>query len=700
MPLSFLTPLFLAGLAALAIPIWIHLTDRERRDVTAFPSLMFLQRVPHQTVRRQRIRHWLLFLLRSGAVVLLVLAFARPLLDRSGAGGAFAGGREVVILLDRSFSMGYADRWERAVSAAGRLIDEVGERDLASVVAFADRAEALAQSTADPIRLRAALDGARPQDGPTRYAPALQVAAQILSDSKLPRHEVVLISDFQRAGWNPDEAVQLPSGAWLTAIDVAEGTAPNLSVSDVSVDSRGSASAQQLLVTARVVNTGPDARRNVEVKLSVEGQQLAAQSTDLDPNSAATVHFPVVQFPRRLALATVTAGEDPLAGDNTFQFVIAPHRAVRILLLEHAAARSTETIYLRRALNIGSDPGFDVVTKPIAQLATRDLTGRPGVILNDVPYPGGAAGRRLLEYVTEGGRLLVIMGRRATPGSWNSTGGIVTGTVAEPVDRLRDRGGSFVVVAYDHPVFEPFKAPRSGNFSTARFFRYRGYTPDDSSQVLARFDDGRPALTESAVGEGRVLVLTTGLDNVWNDLSIQPVFLPFVHQVARHVSGYGAPRMWVTAGQVLDLRDQIGDPATGSEPPREVVIETPSGDRILREFTDEEGQYLQVRERGFYRIRPVDDRTAVLTTIAVNMDPAESDLTAMDPDELVGAVSAGTAEGDEVQAAVVLAPDERERRQGLWWYLVVATLLILVTESILSNRVRPLRGRPLTSERP
>ena len=158
--------------------------------------------------------------------------------------------------------------------------------------------------------------------------------------------------------------------------------------------------------------------------------------------------------------------------------------------------------------------------------------------------------------------------------------------------------------------------------------------------------------------------------------------------------------MWVTAGRVLDLRDLIADPRTGSEPPREVVVESPSGDRILREFTDEEGRYLQVFERGFYRIRPVNDRTAVLATIAVNLDPAESDLTAMDPDELVGAVSASSVDGDEVQAAVVLGPGDRERRQGLWWYLVVAALLILVTESILSNRVRPLRGRTLTSERP
>src|SRR4029450_8810178 len=103
--MSFLTPLFLIGLAGLAIPVFLHLIQKERKQVVQFPSLMFLRRIPYQSVQRRRIRHWLLLILRRGGRALIVLAFGRPFLRGSDPSAASANGaREVVILLDRSYS--------------------------------------------------------------------------------------------------------------------------------------------------------------------------------------------------------------------------------------------------------------------------------------------------------------------------------------------------------------------------------------------------------------------------------------------------------------------------------------------------------------------------------------------------------------------------------------------------------------------
>src|SRR2546421_6914051 len=101
--MSFLAPLFLVGFGAIAIPILVHLIQRERKRVVQFPSLMFIQRIPYQSVRRRRIRHWFLLLMRAAAIVLIVAAFARPFLpQRAAAAAALTGGsRELVILLDQ-----------------------------------------------------------------------------------------------------------------------------------------------------------------------------------------------------------------------------------------------------------------------------------------------------------------------------------------------------------------------------------------------------------------------------------------------------------------------------------------------------------------------------------------------------------------------------------------------------------------------
>ena len=161
MGLSFLAPAFFLGALALAIPILIHLTHREKREIVEFPSLMFLEKIPYRSVRRQKIRQWLLFLLRCAALLAMIAAFARPYWERIGAAaGAVTGARELVILVDRSYSMGYSDHWERALEAARKGIDTVGPQDRATLIFFSERAEAVNQPTSDRAELNAALASA------------------------------------------------------------------------------------------------------------------------------------------------------------------------------------------------------------------------------------------------------------------------------------------------------------------------------------------------------------------------------------------------------------------------------------------------------------------------------------------------------------------------------------------------------------
>src|SRR6185369_16962104 len=184
--MSFLTPLFLAGLGAIAIPVLIHLIQRERKRVVEFPSLMFVRRIPYQSVRRRRIRHWALLLMRAAAIVLIVAAFARPFLHQGTVAAAVGGGaREVVILLDQSASMGYGDHWTRAKDAARSTVRGIGANDRATLVLFGKNAEENMRATADRTRLEAAINAAKVTSGATRYGPALKLAESILSRSPL-----------------------------------------------------------------------------------------------------------------------------------------------------------------------------------------------------------------------------------------------------------------------------------------------------------------------------------------------------------------------------------------------------------------------------------------------------------------------------------------------------------------------------------
>ena len=112
--MSFLAPLFLAALAAIAVPVIAHLIQRERRTIVEFPSLMFVQQIPYKSVEKRRIHNWPLLLLRIAALTAIVIAFARPFFGMDPVRAAATGDRDVVVLLNRSASMGYGDRWARA----------------------------------------------------------------------------------------------------------------------------------------------------------------------------------------------------------------------------------------------------------------------------------------------------------------------------------------------------------------------------------------------------------------------------------------------------------------------------------------------------------------------------------------------------------------------------------------------------------
>jgi len=273
--MAFLTPFFLLGLATIAIPVLVHLIQREKKHVVEFPSLMFVRRIPYQSVRRRRIRHWALLLMRAAAIALIVAAFARPFLRQGAAAAAASGGaREIVILLDQSASMGYGDHWTRAQDAARGLVRGLGTDDRATLVLFNKNAEENMRATADRTRLEAAINAAKVGSGATRYGPALKLAESILSRSPVKRREAVLISDFQRSGWSGSEEVRFPEGMTISTVSVASPNTANLAVPSVAFARSSFSGQERLTVTAGLSNKGDEALKDVPVTLTIDGHEI------------------------------------------------------------------------------------------------------------------------------------------------------------------------------------------------------------------------------------------------------------------------------------------------------------------------------------------------------------------------------------------------------------------------------------------
>jgi hypothetical protein len=149
--LGFLNSLFLFGLAAVALPIVIHILNRRRLRKIPFSSLEFIFELSQRRMSKVNLRRWIVLLLRTLAILLVVLAFARPTLQSNAA--LFLPGespKHVVICLDASASMGVERETGTAFTVAKdiakRVVDDSGDNDLIDVVVCAARTEPVFES--------------------------------------------------------------------------------------------------------------------------------------------------------------------------------------------------------------------------------------------------------------------------------------------------------------------------------------------------------------------------------------------------------------------------------------------------------------------------------------------------------------------------------------------------------------------------
>jgi hypothetical protein len=299
----------------------------------------------------------------------------------------------------------------------------------------------------------------------------------------------------------------------------------------------------------------------------------------------------------------------------------------------------------------------------------------------------------LKRFVEQGGGLFVVLADK-TPWS-GSEFPLLPGRLGNPVDRLGAGGSTLGFLDYSHPIFDEFKDPRNGNFSGFRFLKYRSLTPGPTDRVLARFEDGGVAMAERTVGAGRVIAFTSPLDDTWNDFPKQGLFVPVLHETMRYLAKYEDPETWYTVGRSLDISVPLGalvregsaGDTQGAARKASGVVMSPGG---MQQTIGEGGTpSISLVEQGFYgvRIQGMGDRRPF--QVAVNIDPSESDLSALPAQQFVqtatgrpGAIATGESlENPE------LTPADIEKKQSNWWFLLLAGVAALLSETVVANRL-------------
>jgi hypothetical protein len=658
--MGFLTPWFLAGIAAVGLPVWLHLLRKHKSTPLPFASLRFFERHTQSSIKHRRLRYLTLLALRTALLVLLAVAFAHPYvprrllpLDRSGA--------VTVLAIDNSLSMRAGDRLAHAKDMARSVVGGLGPGQRAQVLEFGSRVEAMSEVTSDHAALTAAIAAVAPSDTRTSFAELARALGSIAGSLRLPL-TVHLYSDMQQSGMPANfNDLRLNGGIKLEPHPVGHGATPNFAVENV-VAPRRVYDARKTRVLATVSGYGT-AKATRKVTLKLNGREVESKSVEVPSGGRASVEFLSMDVPYGRNRGEVAIdGGDALPADDAFYFSVERADARHALFVQPPGSPQA-LLYFKDALEASGQSAFAIDPATPDQLANAPLEQYAFVVLSDAA-PSAAFEARLAEYVRGGGSLLVALGRTLAERSKVPVADLPTAGTTY-AGREGDRFETASWLDPSHPSIL-----KSSRWEDVKFYRAVRVQPM-GARVAARLGSQLPLLLDARVGAGRVLVFASTFDNVDNDLPLHAAWVPFVEQTARYLGRMEGGPASVPVGAFAELRDSQ---ETGAA----VDVVDPTGARVLSLEEATKAQNIQFTMAGFYEIRRPKGPGEL---VAVNSDRRESDLAQAPPETLE--LWQNTAKG--IAAGGGTTPENRNTL-SLWWYVMLAVLALAIAESLLGNR--------------
>ncbi|MCH8020610.1 BatA domain-containing protein [candidate division KSB1 bacterium] len=688
--LTFLNSAILFGLAAIAIPILIHLFTRQKTKTILFSSLKFLKELQKQKIRRLKIRQILLLILRTLLILILIFAFARPTLRSSGSSSLAAGAQlTAVIIFDNTLSMGREFEGQKLLDAARKRALEVVD-----LLRPGDEMYLLYPQD-QPIFAhegpRYSLENIKDLIGQTElsykktnYLAAIALANQIMAASSNINKEIYFICDMQKAGLNISENT---NGTSLTGDDVNLFVLPvtisneeNLGVTDVSFENQILEQGKVAEIKATIKNYGENAANNKLVHLFVNGKRVGQNVVDLEANSAANVVFRFVPDQTGFQSGFVLLEEDDLIEDNRRFFTFTIPEEIPVLLVGN---REQDTYYLNLALRPQKEVSSYLKIEPILarDFAEYNLDNTEVVIVSNVSKFDNAETLKLQKYVSEGGGLMIFLGADVDLRNYNDGLHKRLNLPLLTQSSAKGRGEQFLSfgkIDFSHPIFKGvFEDEKRVESPHIRFTL--NVSSKEPLDKIIEYNNGAPFLFESKLQKGRIIYMTTGISEDWSDLIFRGLFVPLVNRSIGYLAGAAS----VENDETL-VGNEVGFASENLASGASLAIKKPDEVEVKIKPGVSKGNYLvrfkNTDQPGIYTL---NHNNEIATQWAVNTDPVESENATFTTEELAEALNAKQVY--EISQSSDIAEKLNETRFGreFWKFLIMIALSILLIEMVL-----------------
>ncbi len=225
--MSFLNSIFLWFIPVALVPVIIHLINRSPVKKIEFPTVKFLMPASKKVLRKFKLLQLLLLLLRVFIILLLTLAFARPVFE--GYPEKEEEMRYNIILIDNSYTMSYKLGHQTALDKAKELAKKVVETTDGefAVGTLNDGLSGITELKGDKESLRREIDNVSITYFKSDIIKGVESAGEYGKENfpEGASYNIFLFSDLNKAGFSEKNfgAPARMSGVRFVLVEVCEG---------------------------------------------------------------------------------------------------------------------------------------------------------------------------------------------------------------------------------------------------------------------------------------------------------------------------------------------------------------------------------------------------------------------------------------------------------------------------------------------
>jgi hypothetical protein len=696
--LLFTNTLMLAGMAALAIPILIHLLLRRRKKLVPFSTVRFFRQQDEQSTRRRKLCNWLLLALRVLIVSLLVLAFARPYSRQNQASAADRKEQRVVFVLDNSASMlatgTEGQRWALAKERMQKVISSLQEGDAVALIECGVHANVIS-GFSTPAAVVPVLRDLKSAYGTCDLLNGLQQAVRLLAGGLHNSIDTIyLVTDLQKSACRGLSACPIPQEIEFKLLPIGDLSSPNLAILRLDAEGREGTPPQ-----VSVGNFSDEDSPSVALDVAIDDHPLTPRVIGLKAGSSTNldIRFPALK-PGWHDLKAKLRTRDAFEADNTrYGSLFVPEPAQVLMVEPRASARVFEqaSFFLSSALDPMKDstnsvPGSFNLTQVSPERLAGELSGsndsvsgRVVVIPGLTDIPTGIR-KSLMTFVQGGGGLILFLGEGMSANRYNSEFmDLLPARIGNP-DQNLELGSAWRIAIYETNslAFSAFRLPNSGDLRIPEFTKRYTLEELEGTTRLAFFDDGVPLVVARAVGKGRVALVNASADTAWTDWPKHKTFVPFVHGLTKLVAQRSNNEPVQDNNSYVAGEDfEIETGAQGGL--AKFILQTPSGNEAHL-TADKQGRLHDpgMVLPGIYSLR--DGSGHELRRMAVNLPAQESNLEALRSTDFMQQLVRSQETPKQTLAAGLFG--SRHDRREFWIALLLGALILLLIEPFLANR--------------